>query len=60
MLAAAYASLDRLEDARKATAAALKELPGLTISHMKELLPTKHEDGLEPLLAALRKADLPE
>ena len=60
MLAAAYAGLDRLEEARKEVTAALKELPDLTVSYMKKTLPTKHEGALEPLLAALRKAGLPE
>ena len=60
ILAAAYASLDRLEDARRAVAAALIELPDLTVSYMEKTLPTKHKGALEPLLAALRRAGLSE
>ncbi len=60
VLAAASANLDRLDDARSAVAQALKEKPHLTISYLKKTLPTKHEGGLEPYLAGLRKAGLPE
>ncbi len=60
VLAAASANLDRLDDARNAVAEALKEKPDLTISYLKKTLPTKHEGGLEPYLAGLRKAGLPE
>lgn len=60
VLAAASANLDRLDDARNEVAAALKEKPDLTLSYLKKALPTKHEGGLEPYLAGLRKAGLPE
>ncbi len=60
VLAAASANLDRLDDARNEVAAALKEKPDLTLSYLKKTLPTKHEGGLEPYLAGLRKAGLPE
>jgi adenylate cyclase len=60
VLAAASANLDRLDDARSAVARALKEKPDLTLSYLKKALPTKHEGGLEPYLAGLRKAELPE
>lgn len=60
LFAAACVNLDRLEDARNAVTAALKEMPNLTVSYLKKTLPTKHEGGLDPYLAALRKAGLPE
>ncbi len=60
VLAAASANLDRLNDACSAVAQALKEKPDLTISYLKTTLPTKHEGGLDPYLAGLRKAGLPE
>ena len=57
---AANANLGRLDDARNALAVALDEKPDLTVSYLKKALPTKHEGGLDPYLAGLRKAGLPE
>ena len=60
MLAAAHANLGNMDEARKAVEEALKEKPDLTLTYLKETLPTKHEGGLEPYLSGLRKAGLPE
>jgi adenylate cyclase len=59
-LAAALASLDRMEEAREALQIALKVRPELSISNLQTVLPTRHEDGLKIYLAGLRKAGLPE
>ena len=60
MLAAAHANLGNMDEARTAVEEALKEKPDLTLTYLKETLPTKHEGGLEPYLSGLRKAGLPE
>ena len=58
--AAATANLDRMDEARAALAKALKEKPNLSIAFLKDNMPTKYENGLEPYLAGLRKAGLSE
>jgi adenylate cyclase len=58
LLAAALANLDRMAEARKALAEALKQKPDLSISFLKHNMPTKHKDGLEPYLSGLRKSGL--
>ncbi len=58
--AASLANLDRTDEARIALADAVKAKPDLTIEFLKENLPTKDENGLEPYLAGLRKAGLAE
>ena len=60
MLAAAHANLGNMDEARTAVEGALKEKPDLTLTYLKETLPTKYEEGLEPYLSGLRKAGLPE
>jgi len=60
VMAAATANLDRMDEARAALAKALKEKPNLSIAFLKENMPTKYENGLEPYLAGLRKAGLTE
>ena len=58
--AASLANLDRTDEARIALADAVKAKPDLTIAFLKENMPTKDENGLEPYLAGLRKAGLAE
>jgi len=60
VMAAAMANLDRMDEARAALAKALKEKPNLSIAFLKDNMPTKYENGLEPYLAGLRKAGLSE
>ena len=54
------ANLDRTDEARNALADAVNAKPDLTIAFLKENMPTKDENGLEPYLAGLRKAGLAE
>ena len=56
--AGSLANLDRTDEARIALADAVKAKPDLTIAFLKENMPTKDENGLEPYLAGLRKAGL--
>ncbi len=58
--AASLANLDRTDEARIVLADAVKAKPNLTIAFLKENMPTKNENGLEPYLAGLRKAGLAE
>jgi adenylate cyclase len=58
--AASLANLDRTDEARIVLADAVKAKPDLTIAFLKENMPTKDENGLEPYLAGLRKAGLAE
>jgi len=60
MMAAAMANLDRIDEAREALAIALKERPNLSIAYLKDILPTKYENGLERYLQGMRKAGLGE
>ena len=60
LLAASYAELGQVEEARHETAEALKLNPALSIAAFGERLPYKNSADLERLLAALRKAGLPE
>lgn len=60
MYAAACVNINRMDEACAAVKSALRELPELSVSYLKKTLPTKHEGGLEPWLAALRQAGLPE
>jgi hypothetical protein len=39
---------------------AVEEKPDLSITNIKNTLPTKYEGGLDPYLDGLRKAGLPE
>ncbi len=60
MVAAASANLGQKDEARKALAEAIKQKPDLSITFLKHNMPTRHENGLEPYLAGLRKAGLTE
>lgn len=59
-LAAAYAGLDRIEEAKKALQGALNVRQDLSIAFLKRQLPTRHEDGLDQYWKGIRKAGLPE
>lgn len=60
VMAASLSNLGRMDEARNALADAVKEKPDLTISFLKENMPTKDENGLEPYLTGLRRAGLAE
>ncbi len=60
-LAASYAQLGRIDEARAALAEVLRVDPDLTLGKLRDRLsPTTDPDPLEPFLDALRKAGLPE
>ena len=58
--AAALAQAGRIDEAKEAAQAALRELPSLSLGYLAKTLPTKHPGGLDPYLDALRAAGLPE
>ena len=60
VMAASLSNLGRTDEARNALADAVKEKPDLTISFLKENMPTKDENGLEPYLTGLQTAGLAE
>lgn len=60
ILAASYAQLGRLEEARAAAALVLKAQPGFTIAGWAEKQPDQDPGGLAHYLDALRRAGLPE
>jgi adenylate cyclase len=60
VMASSLSNLGRTDEARSALAKAVKAKPDLTISFLKENMPTKDENGLEPYLAGLRRAGLAE
>ncbi len=57
---AAYAALDRMEEARADLAKLLELLPGLTIAEVRLRVPVRDPAAMETWLGALRKAGLPE
>ena len=59
-LASAYACLDRMDEAREALQGAYEVRPDLSISYLRALLPTRHENGLDQYWTGMRKAGLPE
>ena len=59
-LASALANLDRMKEADEILQVALKLRPELSIAYLQNILPTRHEDGLNIYLSGLRKAGLPE
>src|SRR5258708_7337676 len=59
-LAAAYAQLGQIEEARKEAAEVLRINPGFTIKGHKRILPYKDPKDAEHRLDVLRKAGLPE
>jgi len=60
VMAAAKANLGRIDEAREALAIALRERPNLSISFLKENMPTKYENGMDHYFQGLRKAGLGE
>jgi len=60
VLAAALANRGRIDDAAAALERALARKPDLSLTYLKETLPTKNEGGLDPYLDGLRKAGLPD
>ncbi len=60
VLAACYAHLERLDDARAAIAQSLELDPKLTISRLKVIYPIDGYKNLDEFLDGLRKAGLPE
>ena len=59
-LSAAYASLDRMDEAKEALQGALEVRKDLNISFLKKLLPTRYKDGLDQYWSGMRKAGLPD
>ncbi|MDP6566985.1 MAG: adenylate/guanylate cyclase domain-containing protein [Alphaproteobacteria bacterium] len=59
-MAAAYAMLDKMDEAKAAIEQLQRRIPSVTIDATREHLPIKNEDDMERLLGALRKAGLPE
>jgi adenylate cyclase len=59
-LAAAYAQLGQLEEARKEAAEVLRINPGFTIEGWKRLAVFKHQKDVDHHIDGLRKAGLPE
>jgi TolB-like protein len=59
-LAASYAHLDRIEEARAALAEALRLQPGFSLSGLKAILSAARPAFLERAIENLRKAGLPE
>lgn len=60
VLVAAYAKLDRLEEARAALAQFLARWPGATVATLRQRLPFRSGPSLDMILDGLRKAGLPE
>ena len=60
ILAAAFAHLRRLDDARKAINKALAFDPNLTITRFQEIYPVAQRKDLDGYLDGLREAGLPE
>ena len=58
--ASALANLGRLDEARAELAQAVAAKPDLSVSFLKENLPTRQPGGLDPYLNGLRKAGLEE
>ncbi len=59
-LAAIYAQLDRLDEARTAVSKLLQLAPGTTVSTWRKQLPVGNAASLEMILDGLRKGGLPE
>jgi TolB-like protein/Tfp pilus assembly protein PilF len=60
LLAASYAQLGRMEEARRSAAEALRLTPGFSIMRNMTREPFKRESDAQHLVAALLKAGLPE
>ena len=59
-LVAANGNLGQIEEAKTALAEALKVKPDLSISYIMKTLPPRHKNGLDPYLAGLRLAGMPD
>jgi adenylate cyclase len=59
-VAAAYAELGQMEEAKKHATLALERRPDFSVSKWAERLTYKHDADRQRFLASLRKADLPE
>lgn len=60
VFAAAAANVGHMDEARRALEDARKENPSLSITFLKQNMPTKFDGGLDPYLNGLRKAGLSE
>ena len=60
VLAASYAQLGKMEDARKAVGRLLELDPRISIAHLRANLPYQDQTQFERLLDGLRMAGLPE
>jgi adenylate cyclase len=60
VLASALGNLGQAAAAREALGDALRQKPDLSLTYLEKTLPTKEPGGLDPYLAGLRKAGLPE
>jgi adenylate cyclase len=60
VLASALGNLGQAAEAREALGEALRQKPDLSLTYLEKTLPTKEPGGLDPYLAGLRKAGLPE
>ena len=60
LLAAAFARLDRLEEARAALARFLALWPDATVTTLRQRLPFRNGPSFDMVLDGLRKAGLPE
>jgi adenylate cyclase len=60
VLASALGNLGQAAEARDALGEALRQKPDLSLTYLEKTLPTKEPGGLDPYLAGLRKAGLPE
>jgi TolB-like protein len=59
-LAACYAQLGRMDEARAKAAEALKRQPGFTIRRFAQIEPYKSQADLDHMIEGMRKAGLPE
>jgi adenylate cyclase len=60
VLASALGNLGQTAEAREALDEALRQKPDLSLTYLEKTLPTKEPGGLDPYLAGLRRAGLPE
>ena len=60
LLAASYAHLGRMDEARAAVGEIREHHPDLSVAGLRELLPYRHPEDLERELSGLRKAGLPD
>ena len=60
LLAAAYAHIGLIEEAREAWREALRVNPAYSLEHRRKALPYKNPDDFERVAEGLRKAGLPD